>query len=561
LCSPLTAAELPRLPDDVFASTAGAVIKLPDDVFAPIPGDDVTDVIIFGPSRAAVIRLHVTVNGKGFRSAWAAFLLRLHAYLDTNGDGLLTESEANRAPWTQIFDNPFNGRVALQVGKRPVAIDATPKDGIVTIEELANYLRGTRGTDAVGMQAGPPPDARLEAVFGQLDRDGDKVLSSIELAETDLLLARLDTDEDELVELNELTPDRSPLADRFGRRNQTGGAISAESSQVVALDSSEVRSQVAARLLKAFGKQVKSRNDLRVGPGPLGADAAAFRAADADGDGTLVQSELVRYLAGPTVHLEASVALSKDARGNGQIQTKPGKSAHDLTTRQGNGGIVVPFDGSEIALRAFDNPQQQAGVQFFQNQFKAADADKNGVVDAKEARGNFFLNRIFPVADHNADGKMTEPEMNLYIDHSRDAAECRTMLTIADLGMALHEQLDADHDTRLSLRELRNAAERLKNLDRDGDGRISQAELPRRAQLNVGRGDPQNGPRAVVFASGPEAARAGARPDRPAWFVGMDRNGDGDVSLREFLGSPAQFRAFDSDGDGLIDAQEAARTP
>ena len=46
---------------------------------------------------------------------------------------------------------------------------------------------------------------------------------------------------------------------------------------------------------------------------------------------------------------------------------------------------------------------------------------------------------------------------------------------------------------------------------------------------------------------------------RPIWFTQMDRNSDGDISRREFLGTAAQFRQFDTDGDQLIDAEEAAR--
>ena len=37
----------------------------------------------------------------------------------------------------------------------------------------------------------------------------------------------------------------------------------------------------------------------------------------------------------------------------------------------------------------------------------------------------------------------------------------------------------------------------------------------------------------------------------------MDRNGDGDVSRREFLGTDEEFRRLDADGDGLISAEEA----
>ncbi len=45
----------------------------------------------------------------------------------------------------------------------------------------------------------------------------------------------------------------------------------------------------------------------------------------------------------------------------------------------------------------------------------------------------------------------------------------------------------------------------------------------------------------------------------PLWFRKMDRNGDGDVSATEFLGTREQFRRIDTDGDGLIDATEAER--
>jgi Ca2+-binding EF-hand superfamily protein len=44
----------------------------------------------------------------------------------------------------------------------------------------------------------------------------------------------------------------------------------------------------------------------------------------------------------------------------------------------------------------------------------------------------------------------------------------------------------------------------------------------------------------------------------PRWFRRMDRNRDGDVSAREFLGPKAQFNRLDRDKDGLIDAVEAA---
>jgi hypothetical protein len=43
----------------------------------------------------------------------------------------------------------------------------------------------------------------------------------------------------------------------------------------------------------------------------------------------------------------------------------------------------------------------------------------------------------------------------------------------------------------------------------------------------------------------------------PEWFRRMDRNQDGDVSPREFLGTSTQFTTLDSDQDGLMSAAEA----
>jgi Ca2+-binding EF-hand superfamily protein len=49
-----------------------------------------------------------------------------------------------------------------------------------------------------------------------------------------------------------------------------------------------------------------------------------------------------------------------------------------------------------------------------------------------------------------------------------------------------------------------------------------------------------------------------AGKNAPIWFQSMDRNNDGDVSRLEFLGGEERFNTLDANGDGLIDAEEAA---
>ena len=116
--------------------------------------------------------------------------------------------------------------------------------------------------------------------------------------------------------------------------------------------------------------------------------------------------------------------------------------------------------------------------------------------------------------------------------------------------------MDADGDSRLSLREMRNAWNRLAPFAKNGF--IEKSNIPRQFRLTLSNGRPpgRNVPPGVGV--GPEFRTM--RPARgPRWFQKMDRNGDGDVSRAEFLGTEEQFKKLDADGDGLISLEEAER--
>ena len=110
-------------------------------------------------------------------------------------------------------------------------------------------------------------------------------------------------------------------------------------------------------------------------------------------------------------------------------------------------------------------------------------------------------------------------------------------------------------DRRISRRELAHAFESLQQFDLNGDGAITAVELAGRFQGVLQLGKP------VLFrnqgmrgnATAPIANRPSAGPD---WFRKMDRNRDGDVSPREFLGPLAAFKKLDTDGDGKISQAE-----
>jgi EF hand len=126
-------------------------------------------------------------------------------------------------------------------------------------------------------------------------------------------------------------------------------------------------------------------------------------------------------------------------------------------------------------------------------------------------------------------------------------------------GNPLMRLVDRDQDHRLTLRERREIGGLLAALDRDDDGQIAAAEMPIPIRFAVTLGPQVH----ALLAQASGAARAIAPRETlaaPSWFASMDRNGDGDLSRGEFLGTAEQFGQMDADGDGLVSIGEALKT-
>lgn len=127
-------------------------------------------------------------------------------------------------------------------------------------------------------------------------------------------------------------------------------------------------------------------------------------------------------------------------------------------------------------------------------------------------------------------------------------------LGAVDDGYPLLPVLDADDDGRFTTRELRGLVDRLRQLDRDADGKIAGEELRAPIRVCVGLGPTVHRELADIRSIGTK--RSLSRPG-PEWFSRMDRNDDGDLSRKEFPGTDQQFTELDKDGDGLISIEEA----
>ena len=554
-----------------------------------------------------MMRLHVTVDGRPLTGLWDDYVTKIFKYLDANGDGSLDKNEVARMPGPDVL---FGGGSMAAV---PTLSDLDADgDGKVTRDELAAYFRrigatpfqvpggGRNGNDstyydlAVLIDGEVQPfqyslggrggnmDAVNDALFKLLDTNGDGKLSKEELLAASTVLLKRDRNDDEMITPEEIVPGRP----RQGNDNLPVIDLDVQELAFYSLDSignrggngpfwlaspGASKAELARQLQQHYSKGQPAPTKLA--RKDLGLDEATFAKLDVDGDGLLDTEELARFAQRPP-DLELKVDLGPKPT----VELVKRGNALEANVRIGKDGVVMlELNGTRLDLKGLIPEKVDAALAAKQErdqylaEFKRADRDNNGYLDMAEAMRSPLYRNLFKTMDRDGDGKLFEKEVLAYLDAYQDLqaaarASCASV-SVTTEGKGLFEMLDTNGDGRLSVREMRNAVKLLAELDRDGDGMISRAEIPRCSQATFRMGPASNGfssqqGYAVIlndfsgsFSTGvPQPSKP---PRGPEWFRKMDRNGDGDVSRREFLGTDAQFREIDTDGDGLISVEEA----
>jgi Ca2+-binding EF-hand superfamily protein len=530
-------------------------------VGAAPPGDpadvdrDVHNLVLLAPAHPVFLQLRVQVDGRGLRSVRTAYAAQLVKQYDKSGDGALSRDEAQAIP--PLVKSP-TATDTVAIAERWEAIDKDPADDQVSVEELAAYIDRLFGNPFL-LSVKPERATQTVDMFVLLDLNHDGRLSREEFAAARRILGHLDFDDDETLSIEELQPARAP-------QNGPVPAVPASQSTeqpFLLLDDPESIGAATRQILQRYSPPGVESGAMHLSREALRIDEAAFTARDADRDGALDATELAAFLGSPTPHLVVEAQL---------LQTKPGRpklmvASDSLGAVHADGTrttekLALAVAGINLELRLQGNRGAVSDNRnFYRTKFNTADQDKNKYLSEQEFGAVGLPNADFKAVDRNGDGMIVVEELMAYVDQESASSQARVEFSISNDGKSVFEVMDANLDRRLSPRELAHAFDRLRPFDLNGDDAITAVELAGRFRALLELGKPvlfrRQGNMAGANTTVPVVNQPSAGPD---WFRRMDRNRDGDVYLREFLGPLTVFKKLDADGDGLISAEEAGRS-
>jgi|GEM_PF-875209 Ca2+-binding EF-hand superfamily protein len=531
----------------------GTVVGVRETVDRQNPNERFMLLTSGGP---VIVEVALHLDGKPYREAREALIDELLVAADTDGDGKATWEEA-------VQNSRFTmGRIrfpAAQLAEQFIQGFDTNKNKLVDRLEVRQFLAKYFGGPAFTLSGGgnqfysrggivvlngrtiSTRRVRKADVQKLLDTDQDGVFSEQEVANAAELLKSKDADDNDLLSTEEIngTPAR---ASRNNIRLTRTFSVTQGSQLAVLLGPTATAESSFAILTQRY----KGKNGSIVAAS-FSAVPKLFEQLDKNSDGKLEEDE-VGGMNTVKPHLQMEVHLGKTEGPKGVFL----KVVSAELKKSGKAEVELP--GNEIDFQA-DLSLRMTAVyeQTAKRYLTRYDANSNGYIEKKEMPNGLISQ--FNLWDADKDGKVYPKEISDMYKRQQAPYKTQVRATASSDGNALFRALDLSGDGRLSLREMKTAHVQILTLDKNKDGRIEAAEIPAVISVGFSQGNTSSSSYRRVFED-----RVGSRPaasDAPKWFTRMDRNGDGDLTLREFLGTKEGFKKLDTNGDGFIELKEA----
>jgi Ca2+-binding EF-hand superfamily protein len=577
-------AALPVVPAKPAEATASESPIEPVPVEAVVPAEATVEpntppkslerILLLTPVSPLLVELELSIDGRPHAEALEQLVDQVLQIADTDRDERTTWQEITTSP--RFLYGQF-GNLAIDGNNGPkqiIDLYDIDRDGIVDHSELPRFLtRNSGGSRSFSIRgtADYRHSSRNSPTWEVLDADGDGVLASDEIAGAALRLRSRDTDDDEALVPADFSTRLSAMTGRMERPRRRRGI---DAAKLLGEHANWDSVRLSLEEIYAFGGR------LTADCFPLAPDL--FSALDANGDGVLGRGEFQRLNeAPPQLRLavnfgqsaaddakaanadraedaKVDAAVAKPAAKPAQLRllgTSDALAATGVKVSEQAGRYTLQLANMKLSLYVNDTLAGNDHQARAEQSLAMYDGDKNGYLEASEipAGAQAQFGRI-EVVDTDGDGKVYPGEIAAFLLQQQAAMRSQIHAKAGDREDSLFAAIDTNDDDRLDAREIAGAASALLGYDRNGDGAVSDDEVPAALMLGLARGSLEN---ADVLFTPPPVSAQGPAADAPRWFTAMDTSGDGVISRREFLGTAEQYSALDQNGDDFLELAEA----